>query len=164
MVGRVRTHVKEWPVKGRGQGAVPYAQEAPHLPPCQQLTLGSPAGFPNSISLSALPPGEAWHQKSGSLRPCCNCSLQVLGSLNLTTKVWTIPSELEQITFWYNLLLNRREKKPPDMMVLKSPWNILKIVHAREMVGEKWQSGCKKETFFFILKPFPPLSVWSHLR
>lgn len=154
MVGRVRTHVKEWPVKGRGQGAVPYAQEALHLPPCQQLTLGSPAGFPNSISLSALPPGEAWHQKSSNLRPCCNCSLQVLGSLNLTTKAWTIPSELEQITFWYNLLLNRREKKTPDMMVLKSPWNILKIVHAREMVGKSDEVVVKRKHFSSFLNPF----------
>lgn len=90
---------------------MPYAQEAPNLAPSQQLTLGSPAGIPNSISLSALLLEETQHQKSDSLRPCSTRSLQVLESLNLTTKVWTIPSEMEQIIFMYNLLLKGKKRQ-----------------------------------------------------
>lgn len=80
MTGQVRTHVRD-EAKGWGQGPVPYSQEAPHLAPSQQLTLGSPAGIPNSISLWALLLRKVQHQKSGSLGPCCTCSLQVLRTL-----------------------------------------------------------------------------------
>lgn len=82
-----------------------------HLAPSQQLSLWSPAGFPNSNSLSACPWGRPSIRKAAASDPAAPAHFK-------SWEVWTLPQKCEQSPLnWRKSLLcttycwNRRGKK-----------------------------------------------------